>query len=207
MGVASTVIFFEKIRLDPPARRQVHPRRSEGGESSARAPRRRTPGRAASSGSRSEGRSTAENGGPGGWVILDEPELHIVGQVLVPDLQAGAARMPEMSHVAVFELAPDWIGEVLSPSTARVDSVTLLHQPAALAGRRDAHREATGLRHPGEHASAAARKVRLRLPSCQLPRNYLKSVRSRRLELPHPCGYQNLNLARLPVPPRPRRAG
>ncbi len=28
-------------------------------------------------------------------------------------------------------------------------------------------------------------------------------VRSRRLELPHPCGYQNLNLARLPVPPRP----
>ena len=44
---------------------------------------------------------------------------------------------------------------------------------------------------------------------CQpVPRNYRESVRSIRLELPHPCGYQNLNLARLPIPPRPlfRRA-
>ena len=36
-------------------------------------------------------------GGPGGWVILDEPELHIVGQVLVPDLAAWRRdRMPEI---------------------------------------------------------------------------------------------------------------
>jgi Uma2 family endonuclease len=61
-------------------------------------------------------------GGPGGWIILDEPELHLVGQVLVPDLAGWRrARMPEMPDVAAFELAPDWICEVLSPGTAKVD--------------------------------------------------------------------------------------
>jgi Uma2 family endonuclease len=61
-------------------------------------------------------------GGPGGWVILDEPELHLHGHVLVPDL-AGWRRehMPELPDAAAFELAPDWICEVLSPSTAAAD--------------------------------------------------------------------------------------
>jgi Uma2 family endonuclease len=61
-------------------------------------------------------------GGPGGWIILDEPELHIVGQVLVTDL-AGWRRehMPELPDVAAFELAPDWVCEVLSPATAKID--------------------------------------------------------------------------------------
>ena len=73
------------------------------------------------------------NGGPGGWVILDEPELHIVGQVLVPDLAGWRReRMPEMPHVAVFELAPDWVCEILSPSTAKVDrSRKMRHYAAA----------------------------------------------------------------------------
>jgi len=61
-------------------------------------------------------------GGPGGWVILDEPELHVVGQVLVPDLAGWRReRMPEVPDVAFFELAPDWLCEVLSPSTAARD--------------------------------------------------------------------------------------
>ena len=61
-------------------------------------------------------------GGPGGWVILDEPELHLGGNVLVPDLGGWRReRMPEMPHVAAFELAPDWVCEVLSPSTAKLD--------------------------------------------------------------------------------------
>jgi Uma2 family endonuclease len=61
-------------------------------------------------------------GGPGGWVILYEPELHIVGQVLVPDLAGWRrARMPEMPDVAAFELAPDWVCEILSPGTAKLD--------------------------------------------------------------------------------------
>ncbi len=62
-------------------------------------------------------------GGPGGWVILDEPELHLGGNVLVPDL-AGWRRehMPEMPvEKAYFELSPDWVCEVLSPSTASLD--------------------------------------------------------------------------------------
>jgi Uma2 family endonuclease len=61
-------------------------------------------------------------GGPGGWIILDEPELHILGQVLVPDLAGWRrTRMPQMPHVAAFELAPDWICEVISPSTEALD--------------------------------------------------------------------------------------
>lgn len=56
--------------------------------------------------------------GPGGWTILHEPELHIGGHVLVPDL-AGWRRetLPEITDAAYFTVAPDWVCEVLSPST------------------------------------------------------------------------------------------
>ena len=61
-------------------------------------------------------------GGPGGWILLDEPELHLHGDVLVPDLAGWRrARMPELPDAPAFELAPDWVCEVLSPSTAAVD--------------------------------------------------------------------------------------
>ena len=61
-------------------------------------------------------------GGPGGWVILDEPELRMHGHIVVPDLTGWRReRMPEMPDVPFFELAPDWICEVLSPSTAAHD--------------------------------------------------------------------------------------
>ncbi|HZH16747.1 MAG TPA: Uma2 family endonuclease [Archangium sp.] len=61
-------------------------------------------------------------GGPGGWVILDEPELHLGVDALVPDLAGWRReRMPEMPHTAAFTLAPDWVCEVLSPSTAVLD--------------------------------------------------------------------------------------
>lgn len=61
-------------------------------------------------------------GGPGGWILLDEPELHLHGDVLVPDLAGWRrARMPELPDAAAFELAPDWACEVLSPSTAATD--------------------------------------------------------------------------------------
>ena len=61
-------------------------------------------------------------GGPGGWLILDEPELHLHPDVVVPDLAGWRReRMPEMPDGAAFELAPDWACEVLSPSTASVD--------------------------------------------------------------------------------------
>jgi Uma2 family endonuclease len=61
-------------------------------------------------------------GGPGGWIVLDEPELHLGEDVLVPDLGGWRrARMPEMPHAPFFTLAPDWLCEVLSPSTASLD--------------------------------------------------------------------------------------
>ncbi len=64
------------------------------------------------------------NDGPGGWWILDEPELHLGNDILVPDL-AGWRRenLPELPDTAWFETAPDWVCEILSPSTARVDRV------------------------------------------------------------------------------------
>lgn len=61
-------------------------------------------------------------GGPGGWRILDEPELHLGRDVVVPDLAGWRrARLPRLPEEAFFSLAPDWVCEVLSPSTAAMD--------------------------------------------------------------------------------------
>ena len=60
--------------------------------------------------------------GPGGWVILDEPELHFGNDVLVPDLAGWRReRLPSVPSDAYMTLAPDWICEVLSPSTEALD--------------------------------------------------------------------------------------
>jgi Uma2 family endonuclease len=67
-------------------------------------------------------RNVGRPGGPGGWWILDEPELHLGADILVPDLAGWRReRMPVMTNVPYFELAPDWVCEVVSPSTGRVD--------------------------------------------------------------------------------------
>jgi Uma2 family endonuclease len=62
-------------------------------------------------------------GGPGGWIILDEPELHLIEDIVVPDLAGW--RRTTMDHVqlqpAYFETRPDWVCEILSPSTAKLD--------------------------------------------------------------------------------------
>ncbi len=61
-------------------------------------------------------------GGPGGWMLLSEPELHLGEHVLVPDLAGWRReRMPVIENVPYFTLAPDWICEILSKSTAKVD--------------------------------------------------------------------------------------
>ena len=63
--------------------------------------------------------------GPGEWAIIDEPELHFGPEpdILVPDL-AGWRRerldgLP--ANVPWTDIAPDWICEVLSPSTQAID--------------------------------------------------------------------------------------
>lgn len=61
-------------------------------------------------------------GGPGGWWILDEPELHFSRDVLVPDLGGWRReRMPEFPQNHVFSIVPDWVCEVISPSSGPLD--------------------------------------------------------------------------------------
>ncbi len=61
-------------------------------------------------------------GGPGGWWVIDEPELHLGEDILVPDLAGWRReRMPDYPDTAYVTLAPDWVCEVLSASTRRLD--------------------------------------------------------------------------------------
>lgn len=79
-----------------------------------------------------EGAFGRGRGGPGGWVILVEPELHLGQQILVPDLAGWRRpRMPEIPDAPFLELAPDWVCEVLSPSTAALDRTRKMRHYAA----------------------------------------------------------------------------
>jgi Uma2 family endonuclease len=70
--------------------------------------------------------------GPGGWWILDEPELHLGPNILVPDLAGWRReRMPKLPDTTWFELAPDWVCEVLLPSTAGKDRARKMPMYAA----------------------------------------------------------------------------
>jgi Uma2 family endonuclease len=61
-------------------------------------------------------------GGPGGWIILDEPELHLGRDILVPDIAGWLrSRLPAVPQAPFLELAPDWACEVISPGSERID--------------------------------------------------------------------------------------
>lgn len=61
-------------------------------------------------------------GGPGGWIILDEPELHLQADIVVPDLAAWRrTRLDVVPATAYLTMAPDWVAEVLSPRTEKFD--------------------------------------------------------------------------------------
>lgn len=67
------------------------------------------------------------DGGPGGWWIIDEPELHLNKLIVVPDIAGWRRdRMPDYPETSGCETAPDWLCEIQSPSTARYDRVTKL---------------------------------------------------------------------------------
>ena len=69
-------------------------------------------------------------GGPGGWWIFDEPELHLglEPDIVVPDIGGWRVeRMPELPSTAYFTLAPDWVCEVLSDSTRYIDRKLKMH--------------------------------------------------------------------------------
>ncbi len=62
------------------------------------------------------------DGGPGGWWIMDEPELRLGEDVLVPDIAGWRReRMPVFPETANFEITPDFVCEAVSPSSTRLD--------------------------------------------------------------------------------------
>ena len=62
------------------------------------------------------------SGGPGGWIFIDEPELHLGANVVVPDLAAWRReRLPAVPEEVGITVPPDWACEILSPSTAIYD--------------------------------------------------------------------------------------
>ncbi|MGK3961610.1 Uma2 family endonuclease [Sorangium sp. So ce118] len=68
------------------------------------------------------------DGGPGGWVLLDEPELHLGPRPdkVVSDLagwkrERMADALGDEDTPAHYDVSPDWVCEVISPRTERVD--------------------------------------------------------------------------------------
>lgn len=65
-------------------------------------------------------------GGPGGWWIITEPEIHFMvdQEVVVPEIAGWRReRMPKIPVHHRFTVSPDWVCEVLSPSTAKIDRI------------------------------------------------------------------------------------
>ena len=61
-------------------------------------------------------------GGPGGWIFMNEPELHLGPHVVVPDIAGWRReRLTPFPATAFIETPPDWLCEVLSPSTQTID--------------------------------------------------------------------------------------
>jgi Uma2 family endonuclease len=61
-------------------------------------------------------------GGPGGWIFVDEPELHLGEDVVVPDIAGWRSeRLRALPETPYFTQPPDWVCEVLSPSTENLD--------------------------------------------------------------------------------------
>jgi Uma2 family endonuclease len=61
-------------------------------------------------------------GGPGGWIFMDEPELHLGPDVVVPDIAGWRReRLPALPATAYLETPPDWVCEILSNATEYYD--------------------------------------------------------------------------------------
>lgn len=60
-------------------------------------------------------------GGPGGWVILDEPRIDFAGDIRVPDIAAWRSERYARPDDGPYTVVPDWVCEVLSPATGVSD--------------------------------------------------------------------------------------
>lgn len=67
-------------------------------------------------------------GGPGGWCLLYEPELSFEGDVLIPDLAGWrSGRSPKLNERGPIIASPDWVCEIISPSTEKIDRTLKKH--------------------------------------------------------------------------------
>ncbi|MFZ2448541.1 MAG: Uma2 family endonuclease [Syntrophobacteraceae bacterium] len=65
-----------------------------------------------------------KDGGPGGWIVLFGSEVKLGEDILVPDLAGWRKeRFPEVEETNWISVCPDWVCEILSPSTIRVDKI------------------------------------------------------------------------------------
>jgi Putative restriction endonuclease len=63
-----------------------------------------------------------DDDGPGGWLFLQEVELHLGQEIVVPDMAGWKReRFPGLANDAFLTVPPDWVCEILSPSTAQKD--------------------------------------------------------------------------------------
>ena len=70
--------------------------------------------------------------GPGGWVFINEQELHFDSHVVVPDISGWKIeRYPSHETTPYSTVRPDWVCEVMSPSTRTYDRLTKLKIYAA----------------------------------------------------------------------------
>ena len=86
-------------------------------------------------------------GGPGGWFLAIEPELHLGDDVLVPDLAGWRReRMARVSRRPGDRARPDWVCEILSPGTRRFD---LTEKRARYGDRRRRPTSGSSIPRPG----------------------------------------------------------
>ncbi|MBF0474900.1 MAG: Uma2 family endonuclease [Deltaproteobacteria bacterium] len=63
-------------------------------------------------------------GGPGGWIFLMDQEIKLDENIVVPALAAWRReRFPVLEETNWISVAPNWVCEILSPSTFRHDKV------------------------------------------------------------------------------------
>ncbi|MGF1613672.1 MAG: Uma2 family endonuclease [Gammaproteobacteria bacterium] len=101
-------------------------------------------------------------GGPGGWWVVSRPEVHFIldTEVTVPDLAGWRKqRMPSPPEGHQIQVVPDWVCEIISPSTKSTDReekmpLYALWRPIRLAGRPEGP-NARGLRVRGCQVEAA----------------------------------------------------
>ncbi len=63
----------------------------------------------------------------GGWILLGDAELHLGADILVPDMAGWRReRMPDLPEQTFIDVAPDWVCEMVTPTTAAFDRTQTL---------------------------------------------------------------------------------